>query len=45
MGIVGRQDPESDEFSRGFAPEDVLKQIDGHADAVQREQLGDAHDD
>ncbi|MGI8509495.1 MAG: DUF1003 domain-containing protein [Gemmatimonadaceae bacterium] len=38
MGIKEAQDPELDELSRDVAPEDVLKQIEVHTDAVQREK-------
>lgn len=38
MGIKEAQDPELDELSRDVAPEDVLKQIEVHTDAVEREK-------
>ncbi len=41
MGIQDAQDPELDELSRDVAPEDVLKQIEVHTDALEREQRED----
>ncbi len=38
MGIKEAQDPELDELARDVAPEDVLKQIEVHTDAVEREK-------
>lgn len=42
MGIIEAQDPELDELSRDVAPEDVLKQIEVHTEALEREKLDDA---
>lgn len=42
MGIQEAQDPELDELSRDVAPEDVLKQIEVHTDALAREMEEDA---
>lgn len=42
MGIDEAQDMELDELSRDVAPEDVLKQIEVHTEAVERKNRDDA---
>lgn len=42
MGIQEAHDPELDELSRDVAPRDVLREIEVHTDAVEREQRDQA---